>query len=59
MVTFVKRTALKLDSEDNKMILQELKSEKCTNINPDFRAFLNTCIRISANVSKNKTNKLF
>jgi len=55
----VKGTALKLNSEDNQNILEELKSEKCTNIDPDFRAFLNNCIRISANVSKNKTNKLF
>ncbi|MCH1625676.1 hypothetical protein [Fredinandcohnia quinoae] len=55
MVTFAKRTALKLDKVDNQKILHELKSEKIANINPDYRAFLNSCIRISANVNNNKT----
>ncbi|MBU8878529.1 hypothetical protein BGM26_05940 [Bacillus sp. FJAT-29790] len=55
MVAFAKRTALKLDRVDNQKILQELKAEKSANINPDYRAFLNSCIRISANVRNNKT----
>jgi hypothetical protein len=60
MVTFAKRTTLKLDKVDNQKILQELRSEKSANINPDYRAFLNTCIRVSAGVRyNNPTHKVF
>ncbi|MEC2078401.1 hypothetical protein [Metabacillus fastidiosus] len=54
MVTLIKNKHLKLNKEDNKKILEELQSDNSSNINPDYKAFLNDCIKVAANVNKIK-----
>ncbi|MED4402285.1 hypothetical protein [Metabacillus fastidiosus] len=54
MVTLIKNKHLKLNKEDNKKILEELQLDNSSNINPDYKAFLNDCIKVAANANKIK-----
>lgn len=60
METLMKnRRKLKLDSEDNKKIIEELKSAPSSIITSEYKSYLNSCLEVVANVSKNKTHRLF
>lgn len=59
MVTLIKGNKLRLGREDNLKILEELQIDKSSNINPDLRMFLKSCIDVSTKVSKNKTQRVF
>ncbi|WP_044747282.1 hypothetical protein [Bacillus alveayuensis] len=60
MATLMKnRRKIKLDSKDNKKIIEELKAAPSSIITSEYKSYLNSCLEVVANVSKNKTHRLF
>ena len=59
MVTLANNRRIKLDKEDNRKILNELHSANRPNIKQDYNDFLKSCMKVSARVTKNNTQRLF